>query len=673
MNWFFSGKPRISSPLRIILPALAVFCLLSSVFSGETPEGSASRPWAFNWWLGSAVDKDNLARELRRYRDAGLGGVHVIPIYGVRGAEHRALPYLSPEWMEAWDFVVKEGERLGLGVDLTTGTGWCFGGPGIGLELGGRRVVVERFPAPADGRLPQRFDPKRVRIECVRAFGPVGESLPLGWDSENRLSWRPPGEGWHVVALGHESTGTKVKRPAPGGAGLMINPFDPDSMRTVLGPFSEAFDKPGVPRPRAMYHDSYEYYGADWSSCLLEAFAARRGFRLEDELEAFAGYGDPERVARVRCDYRETLSDLLIEEVFPIWTAWCRGRGILTRNQAHGAPGNLLDFYALADIPETEMFGHGGPDPLASGFDENLGKADRDPLVSKFASSAAHVSGKQLVSAETGTWLAEHFCETLEELKGLVDLLFLSGVNHVFFHGCAYSPDDAAWPGWLFYAATQVNPRNPLWREIPTLNAYIDRCQSTLRAGRADNDLLLYWPVHDLWTQGKTFQFTVHKREWLTHEPFGVTARWLWEKGYGFDAISDRLLKLMDVEDRIEPPGGPCWFLRAVGCRRRPFKDSCPLPSGEGRSFFKTICPRTCPDLANWKPVSASGRGCWLTSALDRNKPESERLGWDPVASLSALWSPCSLPSVSNENPSWTSLDSNSSVEGTGLTGRIFL
>jgi len=54
----------------------------------------------------------------------------------------------------------------------------------------------------------------------------------------------------------------------------------------------------------------------------------------------------------------------------------CRERGILTRNQAHGSPGSLLDLYAQADIPETEMFNQ-----------------DRNKLVSKFASSAAHVTG----------------------------------------------------------------------------------------------------------------------------------------------------------------------------------------------------------------------------------------------------------------------------------------
>ena len=77
---------------------------------------------------------------------------------------------------------------------------------------------------------------------------------------------------------------------------------------------------------------------------------------------------------------------------------------------------------------------------------------------------------------------------------------FVAGVNHVFYHGTCYSPDEASWPGWLFYASFEMNPRNSIWRDVPTLNAYVARCQSVLQSGRPDNDILLYWPIHDFWS-----------------------------------------------------------------------------------------------------------------------------------------------------------------------------
>ena len=526
------------------------------------PEPAAvNRPWAYNWWMGNAVDKENLARELKRYAEAGLGGIHVIPIYGAKGAEKRYLDYLSPQWLEMFGFAVEEGGRLGLGVDLTTGTGWCFGGPAITPELGCRKLVLQHFPFPENGKLPKEVDSAKITRQCVLAIGPDGakETLTAKIKADGRIDWTPPAAGWTLFVLGHTGTGQKVKRSSPGGGGLMLDPFDAAAMKKYLQDFSAVFDKPGAVKPRAMYHDSYEYFAANWSPDLPEAFAKRRGYRIEDELPAFAGQGDPDRVARVRCDYRETLSDMLVEDVFSQWAGWCRERGMKTRNEAHGSPVNLLDFYTVADIPETEMFGHGGPDPLVSRLDENIGKADRNPLISKFASSAAHAAGQPLASAETGTWLAEHFCESFAEMKGLVDLMFLSGINHVFYHGCVYSPDDAAWPGWLFYASTEMNPRNPLWREAPALNKYIERSQSILQSGRPDNDILLYWPIHEVWAKETPFMFTVHDPRWLEGEPVGVAARTLWNRGYGFDYVSDRLLEKMACNGKKITVAGNSW------------------------------------------------------------------------------------------------------------------
>jgi len=555
--------------MRICLSSLFRFCgaILACGYASVASAGpldwpalsAECRPWAYHWWLGSAVDKENLAKEFNRYRQGGLGGVHIVPIYGAKGAEGRYIDFLSPQWMDMLAFAVTEGGRQGLGVDVTTGTGWCFGGPHIPPELGCRDLVLQQIPFPRDGRLPEALRPPRVAVQALVAYGPEGTRREITdrLRPDGAVDWTPAAGDWSLYVLAHRFAGRMVKRAAPGGAGPMLNPFSAGAMRKHLERFSAAFPQAHGPAPRAMYHDSYEYSG-DWSAELPEEFAKRRGYRLEDELPALAGRGDADRVGRVRCDVSQTRSDMMIEDVFPQWVRWCHKRGMKTRNQAHGSPANWLDFYAIADMPDTEMFGHGGPDPLVSQFDRHIAGADRDPLISKYASSAAHLAGRRLVSSETGTWLAEHFCETFEEFKCEVDLFFLSGVNHVFYHGCVYSPDDAAWPGWVFYASTQMNPRNPLWREAATLNDYVARCQSILQSDQPDNELLVYWPIHDLWSRGVT-EMTVHDARALGG-PFGATARMLWDRGYGFDYVSDRLLARLHVEDgSIAGPGGASW------------------------------------------------------------------------------------------------------------------
>ncbi len=589
----------------------------------DWPESiAACRPWAYNWWLGSAVDAENLAREITRYRQGGLGGIHIVPIYGAKGAEHRYIDYLSPQWMKMLDSAVTEGQRQGLGVDMTTGTGWCFGGPNISQELGCRNLVVKHLDFPADGRLPDDLRPGRVAIEVVVARGPDGESQEITdrLATDGRVNWTPPGDGWTLYVLGHQFAGRMVKRAAPGGAGPMINPYYAEAMQKYLERFTAAFQDVAIAKPRAMYHDSFEYSG-NWSPDLLDEFAKRRGYKLEDEFEALAGHSDPEQNARVRCDLSETRSDMVVETVFPQWVRWCHERGMKTRNQAHGAAANWIDFYALADIPETEMFGHGGPDPLVSQFDEHIAGADRDLLISKFASSAAHVSGKPLVSSETGTWLAEHFCETFEELKCEIDLLFLAGVNHIIYHGCVYSPDDAAWPGWLFYASTQMNPRNPLWREAPALNAYVARCQSILRSGQPDNDVLLYWPIHDAWTRG-VGNMSVHNKAAL-EGALGEAAKRLWTRGYGFDYVSDRMLDPMRVDEgQIVGPDGVTWQAVVIPtCRYMPHTTLAKLAdlAEQGATvIFQKCLPEDVPGLGQLDQRRAA-----FQTALNRLKRAS--------------------------------------------------
>jgi hypothetical protein len=87
---------------------------------------------------------------------------------------------------------------------------------------------------------------------------------------------------------------------------------------------------------------------------LFYEFRIRRGYDLSNYLPALFQKEDPEKNARVLSDYRQTISDLLLDKFTTSWTEWAHRQGKFTRNQAHGSPGNILDLYAATDIPETE-------------------------------------------------------------------------------------------------------------------------------------------------------------------------------------------------------------------------------------------------------------------------------------------------------------------------------
>lgn len=539
--------------------------------------------------MGSAVDKANLKRELTRYHDAGMGGVHIIPIYGAKGWETNYIPYLSPKWMEMMGYSVREANRLGMGVDMTTGTGWCFGGPTITAKEANASVVVEKLNVPAGSALNEKFDPDM--IQALMAFGPNDEKLNLlsKLNSGGSVEWKANGGPWRVYAISQKPSGQKVKRAAPGGEGWMLNPFYAPAMTNYLAWFDKAFADYHGPKPRSQYQDSYEYR-SDWSPDFFAQFEKRRGYKLQDELPALFGGRDvsPPNVARVKSDYRETISDLMIEATMPLWVKWSHQHGFITRYEAHGAPGNLLDLYALADVPETEMF-----------------HLDRNKLVSKFASSAAHVAGRHLASSETGTWLKEHFTDTLADMKFLVDDMFLSGINHIFYHGTCYSPDEAGWPGWHFYASYEMNPRNSIWHDVSSLNEYVARCQSILQAGWPDNNILLYWPIYDAWSNpsGMVQQFTVSAKSWFEDMPIGDAARWLWNRGYQFDYVSDRQLAMFQVANgKLVGPGASYHAVVVPRCDFMPAKtlrNLVRLAESGATVVFQDQLPKDVPGLGH--------------------------------------------------------------------------
>ena len=496
---------------------------------------ATNKPWTRWWWLGSAVDKKNLTSELENFAKTGLGGVEICPIYGAVGAEDRFLKFLSPEWMAMLGHTTSEAKRLGMGVDMTTGTGWPFGGPQVTPGMASEAIQIQQWEANG-GQMASLTLPEG-NLLCLRAFPESGPpvDIPLGI-KQGKVEWMPGAGKWTIVALSVSTPIQKVKRAAPGGEGNVLDPFSGAAMSRYLETFDKAFDGFNAPTPRAQFHDSFEYYGANWTADFFDQFKASRGYDFRDQLAAFVGKVDSDTVDRVRADYKETLSDLHLGYL-KSWHDWTKAHGSVTRNQAHGSPGNLLDHYAVSEIPETEIF---------KDVDES-----QIPML-RFPASAAHANGTPLVSSETFTWLDEHFKVAPDKLKQAADFVFLGGVNHVFFHGIPYSPADVPWPGWLFYASTNMGPNGGLWRDLPAFTGYLQRCQSILQDGRPSSDVLLYYPIYDLWQTGseKPALFTVHDQDkWLWPTTFYKTTMDLWNHGITFDYASDRMLAKATVRD----------------------------------------------------------------------------------------------------------------------------
>jgi len=580
------------------LPLLAALTLAlnAPVWAQDTaaawpPVGEQTKPWTRWWWPGDEVNATDLQRALQRYAAAGLGGVEITPIYGVKGHDAEAIAYLSPAWVNLLHSTVTTAKALHLGVDMAMNTGWCFGGPTVSKDRDANAfVTTATYPVAAGGKLDAVFDKS---IQSVMAYSDDGKQVDLTSkiSADGRVDWSPTGGNWKVIAVGQKFSGQMVKRPAPGDEGPMLNPLYPDAMRRYTEWFGTAFSQNPGPLPEAMFQDSYEYQ-SNWAPDFLAQFQKFRGWPLQSQFPALFSAGTDDQTARVKHDYQETVSDLLVTETIPAWVDWCHAHGFKVRYQAHGSPGNLIDLYALADVPETEgIFGR------------------PNPLVAQFASSAAHLTGKPLASAETATWLDEHFHVTLAEIKATAEDFYLAGINHVVFHGTCYSPDDAAWPGWLFYAATDLNPRMALWHNFPTLAAYLTRCQSILQSGQPDHEVLLYWPVAELWSDPKADPKLVQQlqveggKRWLDAQPTGKAAALLKKRGYTFDYISDRLLQGAAVlNGKIVLKGGTYSAIVVPDCKLMPVETLAGLlhiADAGGTVIFENHLPSDVPGLSN--------------------------------------------------------------------------
>jgi hypothetical protein len=495
---------------QFILYTSVVFLFFSgcSFSPGDTdwPEiAREAKPWMRWWWLGNDVDSINLTYNLEALSRAGIGGVEITPVYGVKGRETHYIDYLSPQWMKMLAFTQSEARRLDMAVDMSNGTGWPFGGPEITIEDAATQAIFKN------------------------------NQLEIG------------------------KTNQQVKRAAPGGQGRVLDHLNKEAVKRYFAKFDKAFVENGTPFPHSFFNDSYEVYGANWTPALLDEFEQRRGYRLQDYFPELLADGATDISARVIADYRETVSELLRNNFTQVWTEWAHSRGATTRNQAHGSPANLIDLYASVDIPECESFGITDFDIPGLRKDSIRKINDSDPTILKYASSAAHIAGKKYTSAETFTWLTEHFRTSLSQCKPEIDLMFTSGVNHVFFHGATYSPKEAAWPGWKFYAAVDMSPTNSIWRDAPAFFEYIARTQSFLQSGTPDNDFLLYFPIYDVWHEKRGnyyLPFAIHD---VLHElpGFGDAVEKIKKDGFDLDYISDRFLQTTTVENgMLKTEGG---------------------------------------------------------------------------------------------------------------------
>src|SRR5690554_1207421 len=415
------------------------------------------RPYVRWWWLGNKIQKDELARELRVLKDAGIGGVEINPIafpgtnaYS-RATEDlglRSIKWLSDEWLELLHFTFEEAAKLEMTCDLIVGTGFPFGGEFVKPEDRSQIVVigVKKFKGPvnteyslfdlykeADPMITNVYTGRTMEMLSVKLIPDPLHSMDEVIDLSDQISSGSiqvtTNEGdYALYALVKVNGFERVIVGAPGGMGPVVNHFDGNAVRSYLDNISDKVNSQigGFPSNfRSFFVDSMELEGANWKEGMMEEFEKRRGYdifpylpfilfkigRMGNNIDpgyiAEIGPELNDQLNRMRYDWALTNAELFHENFVSVFSKWCTDNNVKSRSQSYGRGYFLVEGSFDIDIPEAETWikttedyqiGDVVPESEFTKYAWDLGRGYT--MINKFLSSGARLKGKRLISSE---------------------------------------------------------------------------------------------------------------------------------------------------------------------------------------------------------------------------------------------------------------------------------
>jgi hypothetical protein len=425
--------------------------------------------------------------------------------------------------------------------DLIVGSGWPFGSETLTREERAQVVIInaEKLEGPMTYETSQ-FNifkavdpgvtvPNPARTPEILSLKLVPDPMS-GLDQVIELSDKRNHEmirvevpdGKHVLyALVKFDSFASVINGAPGAAGPILNHMDKSAVRKYLDHMSDTIQEKTGPLSnhlRAFFTDSMELEGCNWSDDLAAEFQKRRGYDMlpylpftmfkvgrlgatvDENYGAAKSVEFAEDIKRVRFDFELTKAELLRERFTETYLQWCRDLQVKSRAQAYGRGFFPLESSLEYDIPEgeswtTNWLKHKIGEEMP---DDDYRRGRGYTMINKFVSSAAHLTGKRVVSCEEMTNTYQVFNATLELLKTGSDQSIMSGITHSIWHGFNYSPPDAPFPGWVQYGSW-YNENNNWWPYFKFLNAYKARLSSVFQNTTPYTDIAIMPATYDMW------------------------------------------------------------------------------------------------------------------------------------------------------------------------------
>jgi hypothetical protein len=496
------------------------------------------------WWFGPAATKPEIEREMTVMKQGGIGGFEATTCYplalngGLPGLTNYGL--LSPEHLDALRFAAAKAKELGLRMDLTMASGWPYGGPEISrsnavdairesapVSVSPGQTSVEMPPIGGRNGAEESQIVAALLDPVTNALAGASPYLPLEFHGNTATL---PADLRGATQVTFYTLGlpglVQVKRAAVGGEGYIVDHYSPTAIGTFIKEVAEPEIKACGPNPPyAIFCDSLEVAGENWTPNFLAEFQKRRGYDLTPLLPALFSDMGP-KTLDIRQDWGQTVTEIFNDYFITTFKKLAHENNTKFRIQAYGTPPTGLFSYAYCDLPEGELGGR---------------NTEKEFSATRWAASANHLLGNPITSSETFTWLhSPVFRATPLDMKAEADLHFLCGINQIICHGWPYTAPGAARPGWSFYAAAVFDEQNPWWIVMPDVTKYLQRTSYILRQGTPINDVALFLPNSDAWTDlGRNFSLSS-----TLGGKVGGSVKAITDAGYDLDFFDDQLLAM---------------------------------------------------------------------------------------------------------------------------------
>ena len=391
-------------------------------------------------------------------------------------------------------------------------------------EWEGRAGIVSEYP----GKNPTPdYAPSEI-IDINRII-----DLTDRLQADGHLEWTAPADAkkWVIARIAQTSTGGHTKHGRPGQMGLECDKLSKEAAKLQWDYFAkvllDTLAKYDL-KPIGVVMDSHEMGSQNWTHGYEKEFKALQGYDIVDYLPALLGYvvGSKEKTDEVLLRHRQTIAHLVNQRYFAVLDSLAMKEGVMLTAQAMGNGQTMTcdNIAAKGNVrrPQGEFWA----------------KHAHSCYDIKEVSSAAHIYGRQIASAEAYT--DAKYSHTLAYLKTLADYAYAYQLNEFMVCASAYQPWTDKRPGNTANRREYcLNRNNTMWQLSRGFWDYQSRCAYLMRQGKPVVDLCIYLGSEV-------------SNKLLAHRLPGIP------EGYNWDVCTDdALLKLLSAKnDKLRTKSG---------------------------------------------------------------------------------------------------------------------